>query len=349
MMEHMQTSLFNLQEISLENHDLLVEFYAGDLFDIYSDILVLSAFRGGFAPIPGTTWGSLHQKLNIGYMLNNPEIQTRISENMVAFSMPANRCFSRLYALEMVSLGNRNSFTLGTLRSRYRELGQFLEQAGEGNAESISMPLLGTGNQGISLQDSVTELLDSIAHLKTTRLKIIRIFAHSWQAIGSLNLKINSYLQREEASQTPLLQAAIEEARTLNLMTLSEISRDTIRKLISLSEASHGSFTTFGIAGRHFAERITSELYAHYDLGDCPDTLHLKLVGLTHAIIHDRPYVLSYLRLLQNYGNQAAHAGNHHLTHQDVSAIIIAIVRIIDYYESTVVAGSSTQGIMKAE
>ena len=342
MMEHMQTSLFNLQEINLGGHDLLVEFYAGDLFDIYSDILVLSAFRGGFAPIPGTTWGSLHEKLNVGYKLNNPEIQTRISENMVTFSMPANPCFSRLVALEMVSLDNRNNFTLGTLRSRYRELGHFLEQNGEGSAESISMPLLGTGNQKISLEDSVTELLDTIVHLKSTRLKIIRIFANSWQAIGSLNLKINRYLQREEANQSQLLSAAIEEVRTLNLTALSELSHDTIRKLISLSEASHGSFTAFGIAGRHFAERITNTLYAYYDLGDCPDTLHLKILGLTHAIIGDRPYVVSHLRLLQNYGNQAAHAGHHHLNHQDVAAIIIAIVRIIDFYETIVVPGSST-------
>jgi hypothetical protein len=341
MMENMRTALFNLQEIRLENHDLQLEFYAGDLFDIYSDVLVLSAFRGGFAPVPETTWGRLHEKTGMGFSLYDPGLQTRISENMVAFSLPPNNYFSRLVALEMVSLDKRTSFTFGTLKSRYRELGNFLEQIHDQECESISLPLLGTGNQKITLQDSISELMETIGKLKKSKLKIIRVFANSWQAIGSLNLMINRFFQREEAVKSQLLLAAIEEMKELKAKDLSVLSKDTLQKLVSLSEAAHVSLNTFGIAGRHFAEKVTADLYVYYALGDMPETLHLKIVGLMHSLVNERPYVVSYIRLLQNYGNQAAHTGQSNLNHLDASAIIIAVIRIIDFYESEVVPSLS--------
>ena len=330
----MSTTLFNLQSVNVDGRELLIEFYAGDIFDVYSDILVLSAFKNGFIPVPGTTWGRLNEALGINVFNLPDQDMQRASENVVEFTVKPNRCFSRLVALEMISLVNKRNFTLGTLKSRYRELGAYLSRIDDPAIESLSMPLLGTGNQKISYAHSITELLDMITHLDRTGLKIIRIFANSNQAIGTLNLRINQIYQREEATSSQLLDAATGELKALLNQPLSDLSAQAIGTLISLSRARHTSYDTFGIAGRHYAELVTNELYEFYDLGIRPDTLHLKLTALSPSIRNDSHYVYSYLRLLQNYGNQASHAPNPPIYPQDAAAIVIAVARIINFYES---------------
>lgn len=124
----MKTTLFNLHEIILDNGDLTIEFYAGNIFDIYSDIVVLSAFKGEYSPVPGTTWGSLAENTGITKDDLKPEAQTRISDNLVTFSTPPNDCFQKLVALEMSNLAKKNSFTRASLKSRYRELAKYLEE-----------------------------------------------------------------------------------------------------------------------------------------------------------------------------------------------------------------------------
>lgn len=330
----MTTSLFNLQSVNLGDHELLIEFYAGDIFDVYSDMLVLSAYKNGFVPVPGTTWGRLHETLGLNVYHLPDAAMNRISENVVEFAVQRNPCFSRLVALEMISLTNKRNFTHGTLKSRYHELGDFLSKITDKHTESLSLPLLGTGNQQISHADSISELLDMVTHLKGTRLKIIRIFANSFQTIGSLNLKINQIYQREEAGSSRLMEAATGELTALAKQPLSDLSAQTVANLVSLSKYKHHSFNTYGIAGRHYAELVTSELFDWFDLGIEPETLHLKLAAMQHPLVEIQPTVYSYLRLLQNYGNQASHAKNRHLNHQDATAIVIAIVHIIDFYEA---------------
>lgn len=334
----MQTTLFNIHETSIDNKILTVEFYAGDIFDIYSDILVLSAFKAGFAPVKGTTWGSLSERTGIKYELLNPENQNRISDNIVLLRTPRNKYFEKLLALEMTDLKKRNSFTIATLRSRYRELAKHLEVFPDGEDKSVSMPILGTGNQGISLEDSVTELLHTISHLQNTNLKIIRVFAYNFESIGVLNQKINAVLNLNEAVHSNLLDAALDELEVLASGGISDLSNHTIERLKSLSGAAHISLNTFGITGRQYAERVVGEFikFYHVEPEESVVSLNHKIQALTPKIITDRSYVVSYLRLLQNYGNQAAHAGNLNLNHQDAAAIIIAIVRIIDFYETRI-------------
>ena len=64
---------------------------------------------------------------------------------------------NKLIALELSDLKRKNRFSTATLMSRYREFSVFLENHPTENDESISLPLLGTGNQGLSLEDSIAE------------------------------------------------------------------------------------------------------------------------------------------------------------------------------------------------
>jgi|GEM_PF-3336375 len=329
----MKTSLFNLHEIKIEDRDLIIEFYAGDIFDIYSGILLLSAFKDGFYPTKGTTWGGLYDRTGISFNIKAQVEHKRISDNILLFRTTRNQCFEKLVAIELSDLSKRSSFTAATLKARYRELADFIESYPTEEDESISMPLLGTGNQGISLIDSISELLKTLTQLKKTKLKIVRVFARDFESIGALNKKINEVLNRNEAVHASLLNAAIEETRQIAGNQLSPLSATTINNLLSISLAENTSLNICGLNGRLFAETICNEFLVIYNITNTTANLDSKIKELTTVLKNDRPYVLSYLRLLQTYGNQVAHAGNPDLNYQDAAAIMIAIVRIVDFYE----------------
>ena len=329
----MKTTLFNLHEIHIKEGSLIIEFFAGDIFDIHSDILLLSAYKGQFYPTPGTTWGSLLIKTGIsvvGFSNNNSK---RITNNIISFTTRENDCFKKLTALELSDLNKKNSFSTATLMSRYREFADFLENYPTETDESISLPLLGTGNQGLPLEDSVAELLKTFNQLKKTKLKIIRVFARDFESIGVLNKKINELLNRTEVVHTTLLNAAMNEAKEILKEEISSLSFETITDLISLADSNHSSLNSFGIKGRIFAERLCDKLIVMYGIVLEPSTLHSKITELTTTLLNDRPYVLSHLRLLQTYGNQAAHGVGAELNHQDATSIIISMIRLVDFYE----------------
>ena len=328
----MKTTLFNLHEIKVNGESVIIEFYAGDIFDIYSDILMLSAYKGKFFPVQGTTWGSLQDRTGIT-VANQSIKEIRISKNILSFETPINNYFSELNAFELSDLNQRNSFTNATLITRYRELVDFLETHPSDQVESISLPLLGTGNQGISLEESVSELLKTFNLIKRTKLKIIRVFARDFESIGVLNKKINELLSRTEVVHTTLLNAAMNEARKIIRGEISTLSFDTITELISLADSNHASLYSFGIKGRIFAEKVCDEFLQIYGIVLEPSTLHSKISGLSVNLRADRPYIESHLRLLQTYGNQVSHAGNLDLNDQDAASIIISIIRIVDFYE----------------
>jgi hypothetical protein len=330
----MKTTLFNLHEIKIKEGSVLIEFYAGDIFDIYSDILLLSAYKGKFFPKSGTTWGCLFARTGITIEgFTSKEIQ-RISKNILSFNINENKHFAQLVAIELSDFNRPGSFTSATLMNRYRELVDFLETHPSEEVESISLPLLGTGNQGLSLEDSVTELLKTFNQLKKTTLKIIRVFAKDFESVGVLNKKINELLNRTEVVHTTLLNAAMNEAKEILKREISMLCFETITDLISLADSNHASLNTFGIKGRIFAERLCDKLIVMYGITqEEPSTLHSKITGLTPMLLNDRPYVLSHLRLLQTYGNQAAHGVGTELNHQDAASIIISMIRLVDFYE----------------
>ncbi len=61
-----------------------VYFYAGDILSIKTDILVVSAFKHGFYPVPKTLLGDLYDKLNLRIRLNELE---HVSENLNMLSI----------------------------------------------------------------------------------------------------------------------------------------------------------------------------------------------------------------------------------------------------------------------
>ncbi len=327
----MKTTLFNLHEIPTQSGGLIIEFYAGNIFDIYTDILLLSAFKNSHYPTPNTTWGELYNRtgINVG-----DDIGKYISENIIYFSTRRNDYFDQLFSIDLTTIRKRSAFTDATMLMRYKELANFIETYNN-NDESISIPLLGTGKQGLSYESAIEGILNMCLSLNKTKIKTIRIFAYSFESIGILNRKINQMLSRHSIINNNLLSASIEEAKEMAKCAYSIASLKVLNDLISISTSNNASLNILGITGRRFAEKISSDFACIYGLEFLPNsTLELKIKELNMHIRNDRPYVFSYLRLLQSYGNQTAHYNPFELNNQDAAAIIIAIVRIIDFYES---------------
>lgn len=152
-----------------------------------------------------------------------------------------------------------------------------------------------------------------------------------------INLKINDILKRNALVHTALLDAALEELSEISGTYLSEFSKKYIGIIQGLSNAENSSFDFLGVKGRHFAEKVSGRFLHIYKLFPVDNNLEGKLRVLKDRLWFDRHmYILSYLRLLQSYGNQVSHPDNPALNHQDCAAIIIAFVRIIDFYESKI-------------
>ena len=118
---------------------------------------------------------------------------------------------------------------------------------------------------------------------------------------------------------------------------MSEYSKKNIDIFQELSTAENSSLDSFGMKGRLFAEEVSGKFMEIYEVFPSDDKIETRLRELKDCLFKDRHmYILSYLRLLQSYGNQTMHSGNPKLNHQDCAAIIIAFVRIIDFYESKI-------------
>lgn len=298
---------------------------------------MLSAFKNNFYPSPHTTWKGLYEKLDLDYGFDALMEKERISENILSFHTPENNYFGMLAAIELSDYTKKSNFTKATLTRRYSELCSFLEKFPAESDESIFMILPGTGNQGLSYDDSITEIFKTIYKLKDTRLNTIRVFANNFESIGVINLKINDILNRNVLTHTVLLDAAIEELKEISNTYLSELSKNNIDIFQNLSAAEHSSLDSFGMKGRLFAEEVTTKFLDIYEISSADNKIETKLRELKNCLYIDRHlYVLSYLRLLQSYGNQSDHSDNPKLNYQDVAAIIIAFVRIIDFYESKI-------------
>ncbi len=329
----MKTTLFNLYELQTKSGTVIIEFYAGDIFDSTSDILLLSAYKGMFFPKTGTIWGSLYSKTNISVFEYDLTNSHRFSENVLSFNTRENPYFIKLVALELSDLNRKYNFTSAKLASRYQELLHFLENFPAETDESISLPLLGTGNQGISLEESVSHLLKSFNQLKNTKLKIIRVFAYNFETIGVLNKKINEFLSRNEVIQTNLFKAVINESCNSVTSQISDLSLSTLNNINSLANSEHSSLQLLGLIGRRFAELVCNKLLDIYQIDLEPSTLSSKISALSQSLRQERPIIETHLRLLQIYSNQVAHAGNPDLNQQDGASIILSILRIIDFYE----------------
>lgn len=315
-----------------------VEVRHGDVtkLSIEHDILVLSAFKEGYQPTPGSLMGALLENLGLSVKelaedmfldLRKP-LSTWISNPLKNFR------FKRILCVEMVGTEFsmeevfENLFaTIGLLHSKQID------------AQSLVMPLLGGGEQGIPRAEIIQTLLPLCQEALSTSPNLQRItFAErDLEKALEVDKAINEVLGRKElkfprnevieALRKEILELASAVAETHSEVELfSEISNVFRREDLRSFEA--------GVLARRLVEYVVDDLIRQtgatpgIDLYKKIETLHNRKVSM---------WMSSYMHLLRIFGNESVHQRDddrlpRDLTENDFIISLFCLNRVLRFW-----------------
>lgn len=308
------------------------------------DILVVSVFKGGYKPTPGTLVNALLTGCSVSLKdeSENPVINLR--ENLSTwFSRELNtEGFSRLLVVEMRSKYGDEPFSL--LETFNNIFGSLAVADVRGiKIKTVAMTLLGTGQQGLEPKDVMPTLLEE----SKRALKTIS------------NLEKIIYCERSEAKATIVYEALNEALQRTNIQFTKEqlqtiidpILNDLSKSLRKVSQAQKESeqvqrissawneyvfkrrFVTwqFGQFCRLFLENFL--LYYKWGKED-KDTVR----GINGVVFRENfsPWVQQYLHMLRVTGNIYSHARKDCIPSQtekkDIIIVLNSLLRILEFW-----------------
>lgn len=165
---------------SLEREDgspLRFQVMEGDILSAYSDALLVSAYQSTFDPAPGSIFGRIHEKCGMIFGYKLPEGATAIAGRFHEFPVKENRSFNRLFVLEMGEFPEGNEKVAGDILKGFNSLRTSIQQGCFVGLRSLSMPLLGTGRQGLDIKYICKETVDVVRTFRdSTDVQLLRIF-----------------------------------------------------------------------------------------------------------------------------------------------------------------------------
>ena len=332
----MECHLFNITEIRRKNSSpLLLEFYGGDITNIYSDALLVSAFQSGYRPTSKSVFGRLNEKFGLDFSYGMPKGSEKISENLLYFHTQKTSAFCKLLVFEIKSLVD-NDQSGSTVRRSFNYLENAVLKFEQYDIHSISLPMIGSGYQQISLTESATYIMRLVKKWAAINdsLNIVRVFAHDLEAASILNSVIDGYFGvfiNYNNSSLELLNAATEELHHKK-KNFDESLKKQLDELYEIASSDKPSIKSIAISGRVLAEESSKILYRAWNIGnDSRLSLNQAISEIQGKLLSEQPWILSYLRLLQSCGNNAAHSCTTTLSVMDACAVLISAIRIAEY------------------
>lgn len=321
-----QTQLFNLINPVETRPEFLINFYAGNILSIPADILVLSAYINGYAPTPKTIFGDLKEQYD--FLIDTTKL-VAVSRNIRMLDVAEHRLpYRKLVIVEMSEIGAK--LTHGQIVLIFNEIKQNILNLANDNDRSVSFPLLGTGNQGLSKETVTLELLKLSRELAASKLEQVNIFAYGNESIGILNLSLNASLhQKQISTSNNIMLQAIKEELDMIIQAHPEHFLDEMTRLTQLITAPNVSIEPIAIHCRIICEAYSKKILESHNIEfHVHSTLESRIQQLKPLLLGNKPYVLSYLRLLQSCGNIAAHESSSVLTNHDLIAILLSVIRV---------------------
>lgn len=345
----MSVYLFNITEIKGNNNrPIMIEFYGGDITEIYSDILLVSAYKSSYIPTKNSIFYALKERLNIEFGSSMPEGSVKLNDYLYQFNIEPTLIFKRLWVLEISNLSsseNKKTLNLKLACNSLSKIGAVFDSL---NIDSISLPLIGTGSQKINKMESVSELMNVIKKWAaySNSLNTVRIFAYDLESAALISRGIDNHfgfsIDQPTESARLLLQAATEELKHF-CTNIDEETHKEILDLYNISCASYTSVKSIAVSGRVIAEKysglLASQWFLYENLGNL--SLNNRIKKIQNKLNKEKPWILSYFRLLQSCGNIAAHPNQLSLNIVDACAVIISSIRIADYTFNQLKANSN--------
>jgi len=322
-----------------------VELLQGDITFARSDVLVVSAFQGGYRPTPGTIIGSLHDKhgLSLASELENCKLDFRGQFGMWITAPVDGLPFRRVLCVEMLPLtgraeGMEGDFLQRTLRNVF--VGLNILGASGSPTRTVALPVLGAGNQGLDPVEVILPLVELAREAldRSPWIERIQFVARNETAAMLLRQRLEQTFGHVDDALLPrqeLVGALVQDIRATahRLQGRSEgVERRMALELLEVLTGRLPSAGSIGLVARRLAETVTDSLYA----GSPTIDLYRKIESLAARGV--APWVISYLHTLRVIGNEVVHIRDHGsrmpgaLDDYDIAMCLLSIQRVVQFW-----------------
>jgi hypothetical protein len=253
-----EAHLFHLREIPREGGlGVELELYAGDVLALRSEVLLLSAFAGDYAPRRGTVFGAIADRFGLRFEQGPPPGAVRHPGGLLHFRGVTTEAFRALWVIELVEPGR--PFSMPDLRAALDTVGAHLPEMLAGGATSLTLPLLGTGGQGLDPRPVARELLSAAERwaARSPRLRSLRVVTRSFEHVAILNRALDD---RGHGTANSALALACTELRRRIERAASEPVQLALKQLLQIATASEPSLPSIALEGRRVAEAVLREM-----------------------------------------------------------------------------------------
>jgi hypothetical protein len=290
--------LFHLREIPRDDGiSVELELYAGDVLALPSEVLLLSAFAGSYEPTRGTVFGAIADRFGISFEAGPPPGLTRHPGGLLHFPGVSCEAFDSLWVLEMKQPGE--AFSREDLRRALDAIGRALPDM-LSEASSLTLPLLGTGQQQIDPTRVARELLSALPRWASNpRLRTVRVVTHNLEHVAILNRALDD---RDFGVASSALTIACRGLwLRLEREAWSEPVRAALKDLLQIASVGEPSLPSIALEGRRVAETVLREM-AREEVGE------LTAFAAQRDDSRERhaELVAPHLQLLLEYGRSAA-------------------------------------------
>ncbi len=331
--------LINQIGVETQSGYCTVELHEGDICSSgnFSDVLVISAFKGSYYPTFGSVIASIESvfRLNVESLANSPAIDLRSALGFwISRQMPESVPFSRLACVEMLGTGRSTQESLENLF-----VGLMVAEAKHIPAKVVTLPLLGTGSQGLKPSQIAADLVSQCKlylERASTIEKIVFVEKDPARA-AEVSVELDHILGRQEVKlDHEVIVEALRNDIILRLMQCDSLFegrasgvREGLRDLLQDEIRS----VEFGIRARQLVELLVGHLKA--PKGSLQQRIqHLATIG------NVAPWTCSYMHLIRLMGNEAAHGPEDNrrrvpasISQGDLTVCLLCILRLLEFWE----------------
>lgn len=268
------------------------------------DLLITSAISGGYTPVPGTLFHALHHNLGIEMTNEYLDPYMDLTNSLSIWISRELKCskFKRILCAEITGAGFQIEEVFENVFA-----GISLMEAKGVKVESLAMPLLGTGNQGIPVEEVIPPLLEACKKALNSNPSLVSITfleLHPDKARKVVET-VNHHLGRKKE---PIPKGKVRESVRKEI--LEQVN--SAKKLFSSSRLWTDLVNTFsrgglqphevGVLARRLLEYIVNEIVpdSGYNQSLNDKMRHLESHGIAQ-------WITSYMHVLRILGNHTAH------------------------------------------
>ena len=333
-------NLLNIVEIESINGCIPIEIYHGDITNMGEsvDLLVTSAFIGGYKPIKKSLFGALNDVLsiNIEQLSKLEKIDLRNPLNCWVTDKHEKGNFDNIMIIEMKKYKSEEEISLpDTFKKMFIAI-NLLEQL-DIPIRTIALPILGSGLQDIDYENVIKSLIDELKNSqhKISSVQKIKFVEYSEDKAIKLSDALDKALRRVSIN----IDGIISDYKKEIIDTLRRGASATVKEstsyenLINTLNSKKVKSIEIGIACRRMTELLLVEKF--YSKIEFKGSMYSKINNLYNLDV--ATWVISYLHFIRIFGNEAAHENISKRTPsevniKDISILLQVMQRVLHFF-----------------